>query len=315
MSPVVGASRAATLEAPVHRPFRLGWLGAFVERESVFSWLMLTPPLLFLLAFLGYPFFYGVYLSFFRREVAGAASFVGLGNFVTLANDPIFWQSVGNTVKFTAAATLLKAAGGLGMALVMNQNFRMKALTRAMLLLPFIVPTVLSTVAWQWILDPGMGLFNRLLVVSGLAKTGPSWLGTPTMAMISIIMVNTWRGLPFFGISILAGLQTVPTELHESATIDGAGTWDRFRHVTLPLLLPVIFIVTTFSIIFTFFDFQLVYVLTGGGPANSTHLMATYAYSLSMGAGQMGLGSAVALSMVPVLGLVLVLLTLYVRKD
>ena len=119
----------------------------------------------------------------------------------------------------------------------------------------------------------------------------------------------------FFGISILAGLQTIPVELHESATIDGAGAWGRFRHVTLPSLLPVIFIVTTFSIILTFFDFQLVYVLTGGGPANSTHLMATYAYSLSMGAGQMGLGSAVALSMVPVLGLLLVLLTLYVRKD
>jgi multiple sugar transport system permease protein len=315
MSKVVEASRAGALEARAHRPFRLDRLRELVERESVYSWLMLTPPVLFLLAFLGYPFFYGVYLSFFRREVAGPATFAGLGNFVTLMNDPIFWQSVGNTIKFTGVATLLKATGGLGMALVMNQNFRMKAVTRAVLLLPFIVPTVLSTVAWQWILDPGMGLFNRLLVVSGLATTGPSWLGTPTMAMVSIIMVNTWRGLPFFGISILAGLQTIPVELHESATIDGAGTWGRFRHVTLPSLLPVIFIVTTFSIILTFFDFQLVYVLTGGGPANSTHLMATYAYSLSMGAGQMGLGSAVALSMVPVLGLLLVLLTLYVRKD
>ena len=315
MSPVVEASRAAALEARAYRPFGLRRLREFVERESVFSWLILTPPVLFLLAFLGYPFFYGVYLSFSCREVAGPATFVGLGNFVTIANDPIFWQSVGNTVKFTGAATLLKAFGGLGMALVMNQNFRFKAITRALLLLPFIVPTVLSTVAWQWIFDPGLGLFNRVLVESGLATTGPSWLGTPTMAMVSIIMVNTWRGLPFFGISILAGLQTIPVEQHESATIDGAGTWDRFRHVTLPSLLPVILIVTTFSIILTFFDFQLVYVLTGGGPANSTHLMATYAYSLSMGAGQMGLGSAVALSMVPVLGLLLVLLTYYVRKD
>ena len=312
MSKVLEASRAATLAAPAPRPFGLR---GFIERESVFSWLMLTPPLLFLLAFLGYPFFYGVYLSFFHREVAGVPTFVGLKNFVKLSNDPIFWQAVRNTVLFTAVATVLKASGGLGMALVMNQTFRGKAITRAMLLLPFIVPTVLSTVAWQWILDPGMGLFNRVLVTSGLAKTGPSWLGTPVMAMISIIMVNTWRGLPFFGISILAGLQTIPNELHESATIDGAGTWGRFRYVTLPALLPVIFIVTTFSIILTFFDFQLVYVLTGGGPANSTHLMATYAYSLSMGAGQMGLGSAVALSMVPVLGLLLVLLTAYVRRD
>ena len=315
MSEVLEAARAGALSAPARAPFGWARLRAFVERESIFSWLIVTPPLLFLLLFLGYPFFYGVYLSFFHREVARPASFVGFGNFVTLSNDPIFWQAVRNTVVFTAVATVLKAGGGLGMALVMNQNFRMKAFTRAMLLLPFIVPTVLSTVAWQWILDPGMGLFNRLLVTSGLATTGPSWLGTPTMAMISIIMVNTWRGLPFFGISILAGLQTIPVDLHESATIDGAGTWGRFRYVTLPSLLPVIFIVTVFSIVITFFDFQLVYVLTGGGPANSTHLMATYAYSLSMGAGQMGLGSAVALSMVPVLGLLLVALTFYVRKD
>jgi multiple sugar transport system permease protein len=298
--------------APARRPFRLA---AFLERESVFSWLMLTPPLLFLLAFLGYPFIYGVYLSFFDKQVARPATFVGFGNFVKLYNDPIFWQAVRNTIIFTGVATIFKASGGLGMALVMNQSFKMKSISRAALLLPFIVPTVLSTVAWQWILDPGMGLFNRLLMVTGLAERGPSWLGTPTMAMISIIMVNTWRGLPFFGISILAGLQTIPADLHESATIDGAGTWGRFRYVTLPSLMPVILIVTVFSIVITFFDFQLVYVLTGGGPANSTHLMATYAYSLSMGAGQMGLGSAVALGMVPVLGLLLVALTLFVRKD
>src|SRR5213083_2021059 len=312
MSRVAEATRPAARAVPAGRPFRLReWL----EREAVFSWLMLTPPLLFLLAFLGYPFCYGVYLSFVRRPVAQPATFVGLGNFVNLWSDSIFWQAVWNTFRFTGAATVLKLVGGLGMALVMHQNFRMKGVTRALLLLPFIVPTVLSTVAWQWILDPGMGLFNRLLVVSGLATTGPSWLGNPTMAVISVILVNTWRGLPFFGISILAGLQTIPLELHESATIDGAGTWGRFRYVTLPSLLPVILIVTVFSIVITFFDFQLVYVLTGGGPANSTHLMATYAYSLSMGAGQMGLGSAVALSMVPVLGLLLVLLTFYVRKD
>jgi multiple sugar transport system permease protein len=315
MSKILEASRAGALEAPARRPFQVGRLRAFFERESVFSWMMLTPPLLFLLAFLGYPFIYGVYLSFFHKEVARAADYVGFGNFVKLYNDPIFWQAVRNTIIFTAVATVFKASGGLGMALVMNQSFKMKAVARAALLLPFIVPTVLSTVAWQWILDPGMGLFNRLLMVTGLAERGPSWLGTPTMAMISIIMVNTWRGLPFFGISILAGLQTIPTDLHESATIDGAGTWGRFRYVTLPSLMPVILIVTVFSIVITFFDFQLVYVLTGGGPANSTHLMATYAYSLSMGAGQMGLGSAVALSMVPVLGLLLVALTFFVRKD
>ena len=311
VNPVLDAARPAPQAVAAGHRFRpREWL----EREAVFSWLMLTPPLLFLLAFLGYPFCYGVYLSFVNRPVAQPATFVGLGNFVNLWHDGIFWQAVWNTFRFTGAATVLKLVGGLGMALVMHQNFRMKGLTRAMLLLPFIVPTVLSTVAWQWILDPGMGLINRGLMYLGLVQHGPSWLGNPTLAMVSVILVNTWRGLPFFGITILAGLQTIPGELHESATIDGAGTWQRFRHVTLPLLMPVIFIVTTFSIIFTFFDFQLVYVLTGGGPANATHLMATYAYAISMGGGQLGLGSAVALAMVPVLGLVLLAMSLYVRK-
>src|SRR5262252_2973523 len=310
MSKILEA-RAPTLAAPAHRPFRPR---AFFERESVFSWLMMAPPLLFLVAFLGYPFFYGVYLSFYHREVAGVPTFAGLKNFVRLSNDPIFWQAVRNTILFTAVATVLKASGGLGMALVMNQAFRGKELTRAMLLLPFIVPTVLSTVAWQWILDPGMGLFNRGLMFFGLMQQGPSWLGNPTLAMVSVILVNTWRGLPFFGITILAGLQTIPADLMESATIDGAGTWGRFRYVTLPALLPVIFIVTTFSIIFTFFDFQLVYVLTGGGPANATHLMATYAYVISVTTGQLGLGSAAALAMVPVLGIVLIAMSSYVRR-
>jgi multiple sugar transport system permease protein len=311
VNPVLEAARPASQAVLAPRPFRLReWL----EREAVFSWIMLTPPLLFLLAFLGYPFCYGVYLSFVSRPVAQPPVFVGLGNFDKLWNDTIFWQAVWNTFRFTASATVLKLVGGLGMALVMHQNFRLKGVTRALLLLPFIVPTVLSTVAWQWILDPGMGLFNRLLMFFGLVKQGPSWLGNPMLAMVSVILVNTWRGLPFFGITILAGLQTIPVELLESATVDGAGSWDRFRYVTLPLLMPVIFIVTTFSIIFTFFDFQLVYVLTGGGPANATHLMATYAYSVGMSSGQMGMGSAAALAMVPVLGLVLIAMSSYVRR-
>jgi multiple sugar transport system permease protein len=311
VNPAFEAARPATQAVPAARRFRVR---AWLEREAVFSWLMLTPPLLFLLAFLGYPFCYGVYLSFVSRQVAQPPTFVGLNNFVNLWHDAIFWQAVWNTFRFTGAATVLKLAGGLGMALVMHQNFRLKGLTRALLLLPFIVPTVLSTVAWQWIFDPGMGLFNRGLMFLGLVEHGPSWLGNPTLALVSVILVNTWRGLPFFGITILAGLQTIPGELMESATIDGAGTWGRFRYITLPLLMPVIFIVTTFSIIFTFFDFQLVYVLTGGGPANATHLMATYAYVISMGGGQLGLGSAAALAMVPVLGIVLVVMSSYVRR-
>jgi multiple sugar transport system permease protein len=205
--------------------------------------------------------------------------------------------------------------GGLGLALAMNQHFRMKNLVRALLLLPFIVPTVLSTVAWMWMLDPAFSVVNRLLIGIGVSPPGPSWLGNPALAMFSIIMINTWRGLPFYGITLLAGLQTVPPELYEAATIDGASPWQRFRFVTLPLLKPIILIVTLFSVIFTFADFQLVYVLTHGGPNNATSLFATYAFDIGMGAGQLGLGASVALAMLPALGLMIVALTLYMRKS
>src|SRR5262247_1828972 len=237
-----------------------------LERESVFSWVMLAPGVLFLLAFVAYPFVYGIFISLQERRVASAGTFVGFANFVTQAHDAVFWQVTRNTFVYTIVATLLKMVGGLAMALVINQQFRGRNLARAFLLLPFIVPTVLSTVAWMWMLDPAFSVVNRLLVALGWPKPGPSWLGDPTLAMASIIIINTWRGIPFYGITLLAGLQTVPPELYEAATIDGAGGWQQFRFVTLPLLRPIILIVTLFSVIFTFADFQLVYVLTHGGP-------------------------------------------------
>jgi multiple sugar transport system permease protein len=285
-----------------------------IKESTVFSWLMLAPPLLFLIAFVGYPFVYGIWLSLEDREVARSAIFVGLGNFLDDARDPVFWQVVRNTFVYTFAATVLKAAGGLALALVLNQNFPMKNLVRALVLLPFIVPTVLSTIAWMWILDPAFSVLNWFLVHLGVPKPGPSWLGNSYLAMGSLIVVNTWRGLPFYAITLLAGLQTIPGDLYEAATIDGATSWHRFRYVTLPLLQPVILIVTMFSVIFTFADFQLVYVLTRGGPANATHLFATYSFDIAMSAGQLGRGASVALAMLPALALVIVALALYMRR-
>ena len=303
--PFVGAARPARRTATL-----AGWL----DRQSVFSWLMMAPPLLFLAALVGYPFCYGILLSLQDRPVAHAGTFVGLKNFATNLHDPLFWRVALNTFVYTAVATLLKMFGGLALALAMNQQFPLKNLVRALMLLPFIVPTVLSTVAWMWILDPAFSVLNWLLVLVGIPKPGPSWLGNPLLAMVSIIVINTWRGLPFYGITLLAGLQTVPPELYEAATIDGAGSWQRFRYVTLPLLQPIILIVTLFSVIFTFADFQLVYVLTHGGPQNATQLFATYAFDIAMGAGQLGLGASIALTMLPALALLIVALTIYLRR-
>src|SRR6516225_366364 len=300
-----GLGRGANHRAPVN---------VLLDRESVFSWLVMALPLFFLAALVGYPFVYGMLLSLQDRPVAQPGTFVGLRNFAIDFRDPIFWQVAVNTFIYTGVATLLKMVGGLCLAVAMNQHFRMKNLVRAVLLLPFIVPTVLSTVAWMWMLDPAFSVVNRLLIGLGVPRPGPSWLGNPILAMFSIIMINTWRGLPFYGITLLAGLQTVPPELYEAATIDGASGWQRFRYVTLPLLQPIILIVTLFSVIFTFADFQLVYVLTHGGPQNATQLFATYAFDIAMGAGQLGLGASVALAMFPALALLIFALTIYMRR-
>jgi multiple sugar transport system permease protein len=309
----------AVRREPLARPARLAGrpftLGGAIEREGIFSWLMLAPGILFLLGFVAYPFFYGIFLSLQHRLVAQPGVFAGLANFITLEHDAVFWQVTRNTFVYTIVTTVLKLVGGLGMALVMNQAFRGKNLARAFLLLPFIVPTVLSTVAWMWILDPTFSVVNWLLVHGGIVKAGFSWLGNATLAMLSVIAVNTWRGMPFYGITLLAGLQTISPELHEAAAIDGASAGQRFRYVTLPLLKPVMIIVTMFSVIFTFSDFQLVYTLTGGGPANATNIFAVYAYQSGMNGGQLGLGAAVALSMLPALALVIVALTLYLRRE
>ena len=287
----------------------------FLEREGAFSWIMLAPGVLFLLAFVAYPFFYGIYLSLQERQVAKAGVFVGLANFVTLFHDDVFWQVSRNTFIYTIVTTVLKLLGGLAMALVMNQAFRGRNLARAFLLLPFIVPTILSTIAWMWIFDPTFSVINWTLVHTGAISKGFSWLGNATLAMVAIIIVNTWRGIPFYGITLLAGLQTISPELYEAAAIDGASVNQRFWHVTMPIIKPILIIVTMFSIIFTFADFQIVYALTHGGPANATQVFVTYAFDLAMSAGQLGMGAAAALTMLPALILLIIGLTFYLRRE
>ncbi|HZP85452.1 MAG TPA: sugar ABC transporter permease, partial [Burkholderiales bacterium] len=215
---------------------------------------------------------------------------------------------------YTFVATVFKLALGLWLAVLLNRHFKGKAFTRAFILLPFIIPTVLSTLAWKWMFDPTFSVINWLLFRLGLIHTPINWLGDPHLALISVIIVNVWRGVPFYAISLLAGLQTISPELHEAAAIDGARAWQRFWHVTWPLLLPVTLVIVLFSVIQTFADFQLVYVLTGGGPANATQLFATYAYQLGIGTGLLSKGATVSLAVFPVLLLVVIVQLLYIRR-
>ena len=285
-----------------------------LEEERWLAFVLLLPTTVLLGLFIAYPFVKGVQLSVTDAKVGVPGTFVGLQNFVQLLNDSIFRVAVWNTVVYTAVTTVFKLALGLWLALLLNRNFKGKALTRAFILLPFIIPTVLSTFAWKWMFDPTFSVINWTLFRLGLISSRINWLGDPTLAMISVIIVNIWRGVPFYAISLLAGLQTINPELQDAAAIDGARQWQRFWYVTWPLLLPVTMVVVLFSVIQTFADFQLVYVLTGGGPANATQLFATYAYQVGVGTGLLSQGAAISLAMFPVLLAVVIIQLLYIRR-
>lgn len=285
-----------------------------LEDERWLAFVLLVPTAVLLGLFIAYPFVEGVLLSLSDAKVGDPGHFVGLDNFAKLWNDGIFWTSVWNTFWYTGVTTVFKLGLGLWLAMLLNRHFRGKAIIRAFILLPFIIPTVLSTFAWKWMFDSTFSVINWALFQLGLIHQPINWLGDPNLAMGSIMAVNIWRGVPFFAISLLAGLQTISPELNEAAAIDGARPWNRFWYVTWPLLLPVTMVVMLFSVIQTFADFQLVYVMTGGGPANATHLFATYAYQIGIVSGLLSQGAAVSLAMFPFLFIIVVIQLLYIRR-
>jgi multiple sugar transport system permease protein len=291
-----------------------GAIGRLLEDERWLAFLLLLPTLVLLGLFIAYPFVKGVLLAVTDAKVGIPGKFVGMQNFEALWHDGIFRVAVGNTFAYTAVTTVFKLAFGLWLALLLNRHFKGKIFVRAFILLPFIIPTVLSTFAWKWMFDPTFSVINWTLLHLGLVTQRINWLGNPDLAMLSVIIVNIWRGVPFYAISLLAGLQTIRPELQEAAAIDGARPRQRFWYVTWPLLLPVTMVVVLFSVIQTFADFQLVYVLTGGGPANATQLFATYAYQIGIGTGLLSQGAAISLAMFPVLLAVVVVQLLYIRR-
>jgi multiple sugar transport system permease protein len=308
----------ATIEAVAPRQYvrgpQRGPVTRLLEDERRLAFCLMLPTIVLLGLFIAYPFVKGIELSVTDATVGVPGKFVGFDNFAKIWSDDIFHIAVWNTCVYTLVTTILKLAFGLWLALLLNRNFRGKAFMRAFILLPFIIPTVLSTFAWKWMFDPTFSVLNYVLFHLGVIHGRINWLGEPVLAMTSVIIVNVWRGVPFYAISLLAGLQTISPELHEAAAIDGARAWARFRHVTWPLLLPVTLVIVLFSVIQTFADFQLVYVLTGGGPANATQLFATYAYQLGIGTGLLSQGAAISLAIFPILLLVVIVQLVYIRR-
>lgn len=271
------------------------------NNRDVLGFLFMLPAAVFLLCFLTYPLGLGVWLGFTDTRIGREGIFIGLENYEYLWDDSVFWLSVFNTVLYTVVASVLKFALGLWLALLLNEHLPFKSFFRAIVLLPWVVPTVLSALAFWWIYDSQFSIISWSLINLGLIDQPINFLGDPTNARISVIAANVWRGIPFVAISLLAGLQTIPASLQEAASLDGASSWQRFRYVTLPMLTPIIAVVMTFSVLFTFTDFQLIYVLTKGGPVNATHLMATLSFQRAIPGGQLGEGAAIAVAMIPFL--------------
>src|SRR3977135_406014 len=276
------------------------WERLKVDRNWLGLWFML-PAAAFLVLFLAYPLGLGVWISFTDARIGRGGVFVGLENYEWLWDDTVFWLSLFNTLLYTIVASIVKFAVGLYLPLLLNETPPFKAMLRAVVLIPFIVPTVLSAIAFWWLFDSQFSIISWSLRKLGLISSNIDFLGTVWNARWSVIFANIWRGVPFVAITLLAGLQTVSPSLYEAATIDGASAWQRFRFITYPLLTPIIAVVMTFSVLFTFTDFQLIWAMTRGGPVNAPHLMATLSYQRSIIGGVLGEGAAISNAMIPFL--------------
>jgi multiple sugar transport system permease protein len=309
-------SLRATMAAGAPRQDSLGRkISLFFQREPVLGYTLIAPAFFWLGVLVAWPFVMALYLSVTDSWVGQPGSFIGLRNYWNLLGDGIFIQTLQNSFVFTFSALILKAILGMTLALLLFRTVRFKKWVRGAVLLPWVIPTALSTLGWWWMFDSLYSVFNWPLIHLGIVQGGPNWLGTPYLAKLAVITVNVWRGLPFFAITILAGLVAIPQELYEAAKTDGAGPWARFWYITVPMLKPVLAIVILFSTIFTFSDFNIVYVLTRGGPINSTHLFATLAHQIGLQSGKIGEGAAVSLFMFPILALVVYFQLRFVRKE
>jgi multiple sugar transport system permease protein len=289
-------------------------LVGLLEREASLGIILMLPGALLLMVFMAYPFLLGIWLSLTDSAIGRMGSYIGLRNFSDLITDSVFLQTAGNTLVYAMVTVPFKAVLGLCLALILNNRLRFGNPIRAAVMMPWIVPTALSSLGWFMIFDAVFSPISWLLRSLGVIRENINFLGAPVLAISSICLANIWRGTPFFAIVILAGLQAVPQELHEAASIDGASAWHRFRHVTVPAILGVVLIATLLSMIWTFADFQLIYVLTKGGPANTTHIFGTYAYQIGLSATQIGMGAAIALYMFPILAVFAILLLVFLRK-
>jgi multiple sugar transport system permease protein len=296
------------------RPLRRG-RGALARRDAQFGYALLAPAALLIVVLVGLPFVRALWLSFHKKLLGTEdAPWIGLQNYASLLGDATFWLAVKNVFVFTAGSIACKLAIGLIVALILNEALPLRGLWRSIVMLPYAMPTLVSVLVWKWMYNDVSGVLNYVLTQTHVTGRPILWLADPSVAMPAVIAVNVWRGFPFFVITILAGLQTVPQELYDAAKVDGAGIWERFRQVTLPGILPVVAVTTLFSTILTFNDFSIIWILTQGGPGNATNVLATLTYKIAIPGLELGKGVAVSVLMLPILVVLILLLNRFIAQ-
>ena len=296
---------ADTVSVSIRRPARLTWPPGFLERPDILGPILVAPAILYILALVGYPFLLAIYLSVSNADVStgGLGKFVGVDNFVALFESPVFLVALRNTLLFAAGSAVLKGLLGTTLAFLLAENMPGTRLFRFIILLPWTVPIALSSITWKWMLDTQYSIVNWVGHATGLIKPFdmPNYLGDPTLAIISIVAVNVWRGFPFGAVILLAGMSAVQQDILDAAKVDGAGGLTRFRKVIVPMIAPVLFVGTLYDLVFTLTDMTVVYLLTRGGPANTTHVLSSYAFLVGIQSGALGRGAAIAILLLPIL--------------
>jgi multiple sugar transport system permease protein len=289
--------------------------GLAALRTNLEAYMFLLPLLLVLVLLAAYPLIDGIWMSFTNRAVARPGHFIGFGNFSKLLDDPVFFIALRNSVVLTLGVVVVKLVAGLAAAMLLTERFPLRNLVRALAFLPWAVPGLVAVLGWRWMFDDQAGVLNAVLLRTGLVAFPIDWLSDPDIALLSIAIASAWQGLPFFIMMFVGAIMTIPPELYEAAAIDGAGEWSRFRNITLPSIIDVIAITVMLSGIWTFNSFHTVYVLTGGGPANRTHILPTLAYHYGLQRNELGQGAAVLVFVMPVfLGLIVLLTRRMLRE-
>lgn len=310
MSKVLTEPAAATPRAR-----ELAWHRVNRVQERLLAYALIAPVALLILLLIAYPFFNAIWLSLTEKMVGYPAHFVGLKNYAALWDSARFRIVARNSVVYTACSIGAKLVIGLTMAAALQKAVRGHQLLRGFLLLPWVIPTVVIALTWRWLLDLYRGLVNVGLQDLGIIGTGMHWLGNPDLAMLSVIMANVWRGFPFFGVSFLAAMQTVPQDLYDAASVDGASAWQQFWRISLPSIKGVVAIVTLLSTIWTLNDFNIVYIMTRGGPGAATHIFATYSYELGIQSQRWGMAMAASMYSLPVIALLIVFVVRYLHRE